>query len=141
VNEKLPIFFLLHPMGIGSTRDMNVKSAKIWLRALVDILPDVVISAPWLPYAEAVYDRERGLRDALACAQHHDGAVAVGGEFSRGTTAEWDFFGKLGRPRIDLTKRPMPAILTPESFVEALTPQFRQMVTQAFQGAIARKAA
>jgi hypothetical protein len=141
VNEKLPIFFLLHPVGVGATRSMNVLSAKLWLRALVDLLPDVGISAPWLPYAEAMVDRDRGLRDALACAEHCYGAVAVGGEFSRGTTAEWDLFGRLLRPRIDLTHPPMPAILTYETFSKARSPEFQQTVTQAFQGAIARKAA
>ncbi len=138
---KLPIFFLLHPVGVGATRSMNVLSAKLWLRALVDLLPDVVISAPWLPYAEAMVDRDRGLRDALACAEHHHGAVAVGGEFSRGTIAEWDLFGRLGRAQIDLTRPPMPSLLSYETFSETRAPWFRQAVTAAFGAVIVRKAA
>jgi hypothetical protein len=137
----LPVIFLLHPVGVGATRSMNVLSAKLWLRALVDLLPDVGISAPWLPYAEAMVDRERGLRDALIFAESCHGAVACGGEFSRGTTSEWELFGRLGRPRIDLTKAPMPALLTYESFSETRTTTFRQQVTEAFRCVTARMAA
>ena len=36
---KIPVIFLLHPVGVGATRAMNVLSAKLWLRALVDLLP------------------------------------------------------------------------------------------------------
>ena len=136
-----PVIFLLHPVGIGATRSMNVLSAKLWLRALVDLLPDVVISAPWLPYAEAMVDRERGLRDALVCAEHHHGAVAVGGEFSRGTLSEWELFGKLRRPRIDLSRAPMPELLTYETFSETRTPSFRQAVVSAFSALTMRAAA
>jgi hypothetical protein len=138
---RIPVIFLLHPVGVGATRAMNVLSAKLWLRALVDLLPDVAIAAPWLPYAEAMVERERGLRDALTCAEHCDGAVAVGGEFSRGTVAEWDLFGRLKRPRIDLTRSPMPAILTYESFGETRTLAFQRAVTEAFRVVAARKAA
>lgn len=132
---------LLHPVGIGATRAMNVLSTKLWLRALVDLLPDVVIDAAWLPYAEVAIERERGLRDALACAARCDGAVAVGGEFSRGMVDEWDLFGRLGRTRIDLTHASIPAILTYETFSETRSPGFRQTVSEAFRGAVARKAA
>jgi hypothetical protein len=131
----------MHPVGVGATRAMNVLSAKLWLRALVDLLPDVVISAPWLPYAEAMVDRERGLRDALICAERCHGGVAVGGEFSRGTIDEWDLFGRLGRSRIDLTRPPMPALLTYETFAETRTPSFQQAVIQAFQPVTVRAAA
>ena len=138
---KLPVVFLMHPVGVGATRAMNVLSAKLWIRALVDLLPDVVISAPWLPYAEAMVDRERGLRDALICAESCNGGVAVGGEFSRGTLDEWDLFGRLGRTRIDLTRSPMPALLTYETFSETRTASFQQAVTQAFRPLIAKAAA
>jgi hypothetical protein len=130
---RLPKVFLMHPVGVGATRAMNVLSAKLWLRALVDLLPDVVISAPWIPYAEAMVDRERGIRDALVCAEDCHGAVACGGEFTRGTTIEWELFGRLGRPRIDLTRQPMPALLTYETFAETRTTSFRQQVTEAFR--------
>jgi hypothetical protein len=139
--SKIPVFFLLHPVGIGATRAMNVLSAKLWLRALVDLLPDVAISAPWLPYAEAMIDRERGLRDAFVCAERCDGAVATGGEFSRGTTEEWDLFGRLGRARIDLTRRPLPGLLTYETFAETRTASFQQAVVGAFRAAATRAAA
>ena len=138
---SLPVMFLLHPVGIGATRSMNVLSAKLWLRALVDLLPDVVISAPWLPYAEAMVDRERGLRDALVCAESCHGAVAVGGEFSRGTASEWELFGRLKRTRIDLTRPPMPSLLTYETFGETRTSSFRQEVADAFRPMMARAAA
>ncbi len=138
---KIREIFLLHPVGIGSTRALNVFSAKLWLRALVDILPDIMISAPWLPYAEVNIDRERGLRDALASIERHDGAVAVGGDFSRGMRIEWDKFGVLKLPRIDLTRPPMPGLLTPETFSETRAPGFRQAVTQAFTPTIVRAAA
>ncbi len=132
---------MLHPVGVGATRAMNVLSAKLWLRAFVDLLPDISICAPWLPYAEAMVERERGLRDALACAQFCYGAVAVGGEFSRGTTKEWELFVQLQRPRIDLSRPPMPALLTYETFNDTRTPAFRQTVTDAFRDICARKAA
>lgn len=138
---KLPVIFLMHPVGVGATRAMNVLSAKLWLRALVDLLPDVVISAPWLPYAEAMVDRERGLRDALVCAESCLGGVAVGGEFSRGTIDEWDLFGSLKRTRIDLTRPPMPGLLTYETFSETRTASFQQAVTKAFQPVLTMKAA
>lgn len=138
---KIPVIFLLHPVGIGSTRAMNVFSTKLWIRALVDILPDVSISAPWLPYAEVNVDRERGLRDALASIERHDGAVAVGGDFSLGMRSEWDKFGVLKLPRIDLTRTPMPGLLTQETFSETRTSSFRQAVTQAFQLLSVRAAA
>lgn len=141
-DAEIPVIFLMHPVGIGATRPMNVLSAKLWVRALVDLLPDISISAPWLPYAEAMVDRERGLRDAFVWAERHDAAVAVGGEFSRGTTAEWELFGRLGRPRIDLTRRPLPGLLTYETFAETRTPAFQQHVVEAFRSAVAaRKAA
>jgi hypothetical protein len=140
VTSKIPVFFLLHPVGIGATRPMNVLSAKLWLRALVDLLPDVVISAPWLPYAEAMIERERGLRDAFVCAERCDGCVATGGEFSRGTTDEWDLFGRLGRMRIDLTKSPMPDVLSYETFAATRTASFQQAVTAAFRNSTMMRA-
>lgn len=136
----LPTVFLLHPVGVGATRPMNVLSAKLWLRALVDLFPDVAIAAPWLPYAEAMVDRERGLRDALVFAESCHGAVACGGEFSRGVAGEWELFGRLKRPRIDLTLPPMPGLLTYETFSETRTEAFRQAVTAAFR-CVAVKAA
>ena len=140
IASKLPVFMLLHPVGVGATRAMNVLSAKLWLRALVDLLPEVSFEASWIPYAEVMVDRERGLRDALACAEHCHGAVAVGGEFSRGMITEWGTFGT-AKPRIDLTRPPMPAILTYEAFGETQTPAFRQAVTEAFQRTTVRAAA
>ena len=138
---RLPIIFLLHPVGTGSTRAMNVASAKMWIRALVDILPDVVISAPWLPYAEVNVDRERGLRDAFACIERHDGAVAVGGDFSLGVRSEWDRFGACSLPRVDLTKRPLPGLLADmEDFCAVIT-KFRPAIVEAFQPILARSAA
>jgi hypothetical protein len=85
-------------------------------------------------------DRERGLRDAFATIDRHDGAVAVGGDFSIGMRSEWERFGKLKLPRIDLTRSPMPAILTQETFIELRT-SFRQVVTDAFRPVTVRAAA
>ena len=133
---KVPTIFLLHPVGIGGTRAMNVLSAKLWLRALVDLLPDVCISAPWLPYAEAMIDRERGIRDALALLDHCDAAVAVGGEFSRGMRLEWERARSSRLVLVDLTRPPMPAILTYETFVETRSASFREQVTGAFRQAL-----
>jgi hypothetical protein len=130
--QPLPIIFLIHPVGIGATRAMNVLSAKLWLRALVDHLPAVAIAAPWLPYAEAMIEQERGLRDALVFAGCCQGAVAVGGDFNQGTHTEWELFGRLDRPRINLTRPPMPGLLTYETFAETRTPAFQQIVTRAF---------
>jgi hypothetical protein len=138
---EIPIVFFLHPVGIGATRAMNVLSAKLWIRALVEILPDVTISAPWLPYAEVMVDRERGMRDAFACIERHDAGVAVGGDFSRGMIDEWARLGSLKLPRIDLTRRPMPPILTYETFAETQAPAFRQAITEAFRGLVPRRAA
>ena len=140
MTSGLPIIFLMHPVGIGSTRAMNVASTKMWVRALVDILPDVMISAPWLPYAEVNIDRERGLRDALASIEWHHGGCAVGGDFSMGMMDEWNRFGELKRPRIDLTRKPLPGLLTPENFSETIK-QFRHTIIEAFQPVRMRAAA
>lgn len=141
MSSSLPVVFLMHPVGVGATRAMNVLSAKLWLRALVDLLPDVVISAPWIPYAEAMVARDRGIRDALVCAESCRGAVGCGGEFSNGMGIEWELFGRLKRVRIDLTRPPMPAILTYETFAETRTTSFRQQVTEAFRPLMGRMAA
>jgi len=83
----------------------------------------------------------RGLRDALVCAESCMGGVAVGGEFSRGTLDEWDLFGRLGRVRIDLTRSPLPGLLTYETFSETRTTSFQQSVIQAFYPVAMRAAA
>ncbi len=138
---RIPVLFLMHPVGIGATRAMNVLSAKLWVRALVDLLPDVMISAPWLPYAEAMVSRERGIRDAIATIDRHDGAIAAGGEFSGGMITEWSRFEELSLPRVDLTRKPMPGLLSYETFAETQTPAFRQSVAHAFQQAFLQRAA
>jgi len=137
---KIPTAFLIHPVGVGSTRQMNVESAEMWLRVLVDLLPDVVIAAPWLPYARAHVDRDRGIRDALVMIDPCDAIVAVGGEFSRGMREEWLHGQQRKLTLIDLTQPPLPAILTLESFAEARSHGFQQRVTDAFR-VIAPKAA
>lgn len=135
-----PMIFLMHPVGVGSTRSMNVASTKMWLRALADILPDVHISAPWLPYAEVNIDRDRGLRYAFASIEWHHGAVAVGGDFSMGMLEEWHRFGALRRHRIDLTRRPLPGLLNTENFSETIK-AFRHTIVEAFQPVMAARAA
>ena len=115
---------------------MNVESAKCWVRALVDLLPDVVIAAPWIPYAEVMADRDRGIRDALVLLDHCDAAVAVGGEFSRGMIIEWERARSRRLVLIDLTRQPMPAILTKDTFIETRTTAFRDQVTEAFRQAL-----
>jgi hypothetical protein len=132
---------MLHPVGIGGTRAMNVHSAKLWLRALVDLIPDVSFCAAWLAYADVAIDRERGLRDALVLMEHCDAVVAVGGEFSRGMRIEWNLASQKKLALIDLTRPPIPGILTTELFVETRTPAFRQVVTEAFHVVTARAAA
>ena len=139
--NRIPIIMLLHPVGVESTRELNVRSAKLWVRVLVDLLPNVMISAPWLPYAEAMIDRDRGIRDALATVDRHDGAVATGGEFSWGMSLEWEAFGKLKLPRIDLTRSPLPGILNQGSLEKTMMPDFKQSVARAFSDALAREAA
>lgn len=138
---KLPVIFLLHPVGDGASRAMNVLSAKLWFRALVDLLPDVAITAPWLSYAEVMVDSERSLRDALVCAEICHGVIACGGEFNSSTLTKWELFGQLGRVRIDLTRSPMPGLLTYETFAEARTSVFQQLVTEAAYPLTAKAAA
>lgn len=139
---RLPIAFLLHPVGDGGTRQMNVASAKMWLRVLIDLLPDVVIAAPWIPYAEVAVARDRGLRDAVAMMEvSSDAVVAVGGEFSRGMRMEWERARARKIALIDLSKSPMPGILTEGTYVETRSPVFRQAVAEAFRGVVAKVAA
>jgi len=140
-SASIPVVYLLHPVGIGSTRAMNVASAKMWLRALVDALPTVAFDASWLPYAEIAIDRERGIHDAICVLDRCDAVVAVGGEFSRGMRTEWQRAEQKKLRCIDLTRPPMPMILTIEGFSETRTPSFRQTVTEAFHVMIARAAA
>lgn len=125
---------ILHPVGDGPTRSMNVLSTKLWLRALVDLVPDVSFCAAWLPYAEAMIDRERGLRDAFELLGRMDSAVAVGGDFTRGMRAEWDQAGKLGLGRLDLTRPPLPGLLTYDTFTETRSQMFREAVVDVFRG-------
>lgn len=139
--ERIPICMLLHPVGIGGTRSMNVFSAKLWLRALVDLIQDVSFCAAWLSYADVAVDRDRGLRDALVLVEHCDAVVAVGGEFSRGMIAEWEHASRKKLALVDLTRAPIPGILTSETFAETRTLAFRQAVTDAFHGVSARAAA
>jgi hypothetical protein len=138
---KIPICMLLHPVGIGGTRSMNVFSAKLWLRALVDLIQDVSFCAAWLSYADVAVDRDRGLRDAMVLVEHCDAVVAVGGEFSRGMLAEWEHASKKKLALLDLTRAPLPGILTAETFAETRTGAFRQAVTEVFRGVGARAAA
>jgi hypothetical protein len=138
---RLPICMLLHPVGIGSTREMNVLSTKIWLRTLIDILPKVIINAAWLPYAEVNIDRERGIHDALEMLDRCDGVVAVGGEFSHGMALEWAHARVKKLALIDLTHPPMPAILTKETFIETRAPAFRTKVIEEFRRALTTKVA
>ena len=133
--STLPIVFLLHPVGVGATCAMNVLSAKLWLRALVDLLPDVALAAPWLLYAEALVDHDRRLRDARVFAEGCHGVIAVGGELNCDTRVEWELFGRGARPRINLTRPPMPALLTYETFAETRMPRFQETVTVAFRKA------
>lgn len=137
----IPICMLLHPVGIGSTRAMNVASAKMWLRALVDAMPDVAFEAGWLAYADIAIDRERGIHDAICMLERCDAVVAVGGEFSRGMHTEWQRAKQRNLHCMDLTRPPMPSILTIDSFIETRTLAFRQAVTDAFRGAKVRVAA
>lgn len=65
-----------------------------------------------------------------------------GGDFSIGMHSEWDLFGRLKLPRIDLTRPPMPALLTAETFSEEMrTSSFRQTVIKEFQTVLVRAAA
>lgn len=137
----LPVCMILHPVGDGPTRAMNVLSTKLWIRALVDLVPDVSFCAAWLPYAEAMIDRERGLRDSFELLGRMDGAVAIGGDFTRGMRAEWDHAAKLGLARLDLTRPPLPGLLTYETFTETRSQMFRDAVVDMFRGVKARAAA
>lgn len=136
-----PVVFLLHPVGIGSTRAMNVASAKMWLRALIDALPGVAFDAGWIPYAEIAIDRERGIHDAICVLDRCDAAVAVGGEFSRGMRTEWQRAEQKKLHCIDLTRPPMPTILTIESFIETRTTAFQAKIAEAFTGITKARAA
>ena len=138
---SIPIFMLLHPVGIGATRAMNVLSAKLWARALIDLLTEISFEVSWITYAEVMVERERGIRDAIAHAPRSEGAVAVGGDFSRGMRDEWTVFGDLKRARIDLTRAPMPGLLTYETFAETRTPGFQCAVIDAFAAVADRRVA
>lgn len=122
---------LLHPVGIGSTRAMNVASAKMWLRALIDAVPHVAFEASWLAYAEIAIDRERGINDALCVLDRCDGVIAVGGEFSRGMITEWKRAAERKLRLVDLTKPPMPNTLSQGNFEKTLTPAFRAAIVTA----------
>ena len=130
-----PVMMLLHPVGIGSTRAMNVASAKMWLRALIDAIPAVAFEASWLAYAEIAISRERGIDDALRMLDRCDGVVAVGGEFSRGMLAEWKRAAERKLRLVDLTQPPMPKILTMEDFGKTRTPAFQAAIAAALGSA------
>lgn len=83
----------------------------------------------------------RGLRAASIFARCCEGTVTIGGQLNQGTRAEWELFGKLGHPRINLTHPPLPALLTYETFAETQLPTFRRAVIDAFSTIATRKAA
>jgi hypothetical protein len=120
---------------------MNILSAKLWLRALVDLLPDVVINAGWIPYAEVMAERDRGIRDALVMLDPCDGVVATGGDFTFGMHLEWKRAVQNKQALIDLASPPMPGLLTYETFAETQTASFRSAVVQAFMATGVKKAA
>lgn len=103
--------YFIHRVGTdGPQRDRNIAAALRWIRFLGDALPDLPISAPWLPYVmafdEAGY-RERGIRDGkvLASADTHDIGIICGPEVSRGCAVARDnlLSDPRGRGVLDLT--------------------------------------
>lgn len=139
--NKILVMYLAHPIGTGPDRDMNIRSAKMWLRALIDILPDCAISIPWLPYVEVLAEdthRDRGIRDdKIMIARGHDGGIMTGGRMSPGMLIERDHFSVLRRPVVDLTAAPLPGILTYENYRETQTDLFRTIVQEAYRRAFA----
>jgi hypothetical protein len=85
----------------------NLASARRWLRFLV-LNTDWAISAPWMPYVEALGEdggamRERGLRDDCMMAARCDAIALTGGRISSGMARERDAAMRVGRAVIDLT--------------------------------------
>lgn len=106
-SHRIPVAYLAHPVGPdGPNRTLNIRSAKLWLRALVEIYDGCAFSVPWLPYVETLDEsahRDRGIRDDLVGLERCDAVVAVGGRISVGMGVEIDYARRIGIDVIDLT--------------------------------------
>jgi hypothetical protein len=85
------LIYVAHPVSgdpIG-----NAARARRWLRWLLDSVPGVYFTAPWLAYLDVLDDtdpehRRRGLRCSIANAARAEGIILVGGEVTNGMQAE-----------------------------------------------------
>lgn len=97
-----------------AAKKRNLRRAKRWLKWLVELLPDVAVLAPWLPYVEALDEnvhRERGIRDMVELMRGSDGIFLSGGRLSTGMHAErTQMVERVGGAVIDLShvKEPPP---------------------------------
>jgi hypothetical protein len=101
--------YFIHRVGPdGPARDANIESAKLWIRFLVDVLPECAINAPWLAYVMSLDEtryRDRGLRDGvtLAIADVNDIGIVCGPTMSDGCRGDRDNLIEAGRGVFDLT--------------------------------------
>jgi hypothetical protein len=123
----------------------NLDSALSWLRWLVGNT-DWAISAPWIPYVQALNDatsshRERGLRDDCAMAARCDGIILVGGRISSGMEREWNAVKDRDGWVLDLLHLgPTPPTSQPEtwsSWMEYLVEQYRREYDASISRAVA----
>lgn len=103
--------YFIHRVGpVGPQRDANIAAALRWIKFLVDALPEIPISAPWMPYVLALDEtryRGRGMHDGqvFADADIHDIGIVCGPEMSTGCGADRDRLlnDHRGRGVLDLT--------------------------------------
>lgn len=132
MSTHVPLVYLMHPVGNGPARQLNVRNAKLWVRLLVELIPHVAIVAPWIPYVEVLEEegyRERGMRDDLHTLQVCHAAVACGGRYSPGMCTERDMFAAItpARPIVDLTDLPVdPVIIMADGQVGRLAQMIRE---------------
>jgi hypothetical protein len=140
-----PVLRLPRDLAITYCVRDNLDSATAWLRWLVENT-NWAISAPWIPYVQALNDatsshRERGLRDDCAMAARCDGIILVGGRLSSGMEREWNAVKDRDGWVLDLLHLgPTPPTSQPEtwsSWTEYLVEQYRREYDASISRAVA----
>jgi hypothetical protein len=140
-----PVLRLPRDLAITYCVQDNLDSATAWLRWLVENT-NWAISAPWIPYVQALNDatsshRERGLRDDCAMAARCDGIILVGGRLSSGMEREWNAVKDRDGWVLDLLHLgPTPPTSQPEtwsSWTEYLVEQYRREYDASISRAVA----
>lgn len=120
------IGYLIHRVQ-NPSREANLVAAYKWLKFFIDLMPDLVVLAPWLPYVEALDEetyRERGLRDGgvLAGLSGIGVGLLCGPEISNGCRGDMANLATYGVTTVDLTPlgRELPPTIGQDKALDSL---------------------